>query len=191
MKFGRLIFPIPIFLSRSIPSTPFHFLPTTYVHDLHHRTFHASRTLLLATVDVEGIRIEIPEDKIDVKYSRSSGPGGQNVNKLSTKAEIRFHIPSADWIPREVKARFMAQQANKISKDGEIIITSQEQRTQARNRADCFDKLKVILEEACVEPKERNQYEGIGEIGKLRRRDEKRKRSEVKSMRRMSKSDYD
>ena len=72
--------------------------------------------------------IEIPLDKLSVAFSRSSGPGGQNVNKLSTKAEIRFHVKAADWIPSEVKDRLAYYQSNKINKDGELVITSQEHR---------------------------------------------------------------
>ena len=63
--------------------------------------------------------IYIPLDKIDFSFARSSGPGGQNVNKLNTKAEIRFNIQLADWIPNEVKQRLIQYQSNKINKDGE------------------------------------------------------------------------
>jgi peptidyl-tRNA hydrolase ICT1 len=72
--------------------------------------------------------ILIPYDKIDVKFTRSSGPGGQNVNKLSTKAEIRFNVDEADWLPDDVKKRLKMYQSNKISKEGELVLTSQEHR---------------------------------------------------------------
>jgi peptidyl-tRNA hydrolase ICT1 len=58
----------------------------------------------------------------------SVGPGGQNVNKVNTKAEIRFHVMTADWLPREVRKRLLEYQANKVNSNGELIITSQEQR---------------------------------------------------------------
>ena len=72
--------------------------------------------------------IEIPLDKIEFKACRSSGPGGQNVNKLNTKVEVRFNITEADWIPNEVKERLVQYYPTKISKDGDLIVTSQEDR---------------------------------------------------------------
>ena len=106
--------------------------------------------------------------------------------KLNTKAEIRFHVPSADWMSTEVRERLQQYQSNKMSKEGELIITSQEYRTQASNKKDCIDKLKEMIAEASVKPKDRVQYEGISEKGKAIRKDEKRKRGEVKSNRKNS-----
>ena len=135
--------------------------------------------------------VVIPLDRIDFSYARSSGPGGQNVNKLNTKAEIRFHVNSADWLPVAVRSRLQQYQSNKISKDGELIITSQEHRTQAKNKDDCLDKLKEMIAEAYVEPKDRQMWEGIGEKGKEQRREEKRKRGAVKSSRQPTRDDFD
>lgn len=72
--------------------------------------------------------IEIPLDKIDLRYSRSSGPGGQNVNKLNTKVDIRFNVASADWLPQAVRDRITIYNPSKINKEGDIIVTSQESR---------------------------------------------------------------
>ena len=72
--------------------------------------------------------IVIPEDKIEVNFCRSSGPGGQNVNKVNTKAEIRFKVSEADWMPADVRGRLTEYQSNKISKDGYLVINSQEHR---------------------------------------------------------------
>ena len=130
-------------------------------------------------------------DKVDFQFARSSGPGGQNVNKLNTKAEIRFNLTSADWIPEEVKQRLRAAQGNKISKNGEVIISSQEHRTQTKNKEDCITKLQEMLAEAYVEPKERNIWEGLGEKGKEMRVQERKKRSAVKDFRRQKNFDFD
>lgn len=127
--------------------------------------------------------VEIPLDRVEFSFARSSGPGGQNVNKLNTKAEIRFHVNSADWLPVAVRARLLQYQSNKVSKDGELIITSQEHRTQAKNKDDCISKLQEMVAEAYVEPKDRQMWEGISDKGKEQRRDEKRKRGSVKSNR--------
>lgn len=72
--------------------------------------------------------IEIPLDKIDLRYSRSSGPGGQNVNKLNTKVDIRFHVASADWLPQAVRDRIVLYNPQRINKEGDLIVTSQESR---------------------------------------------------------------
>ena len=130
-------------------------------------------------------------DKVEFQFARSSGPGGQNVNKLNTKAEIRFNLTTADWIPEEVKQRLREAQGNKISKNGEIIISSQEHRTQAKNKEDCITKLQEILAEAYVEPKERAIWEGLGEKGKEMRVQERKKRSAVKDFRRKKNFDFD
>jgi protein subunit release factor B len=97
----------------------------------------------------------IPRHKIDVSFSTSSGPGGQNVNKLSTKAEIRFKIDEADWIPESVRERLRKRQHGRINKDGEFSVVSQRFRFQDQNLKDCFDKLEEFLKEACIVPKKR------------------------------------
>jgi len=135
--------------------------------------------------------IFIPMDKLEFAFARSSGPGGQNVNKLNTKAEIRFKVDTADWLPDAVRSRLKVYQSNKISKEGDLIITSQEHRTQAKNKDDCVQKLQEMIAEAYVEPKDRNMWVGISEKGKAQRRDEKRSRGNIKSSRRANKSDYD
>lgn len=67
--------------------------------------------------------------RLEFGYSRSSGPGGQNVNKLNTKAEVRFNIPSADWLSADIRDRLQQYYPNKITKDGDLIVTSQEHRS--------------------------------------------------------------
>jgi protein subunit release factor B len=135
--------------------------------------------------------INIPLDKVDFAFARSSGPGGQNVNKLNTKAELRFEIDSASWIPREVRERLKEYQSNKINNSGELLVTSQEFRTQSRNKEDCVEKLQVMLEEAYVEPKDRKMWVGISKKTKVERRDGKRHRASIKANRgKVNKNDY-
>ena len=86
-----------------------------------------------------------PTDKIEVNYVRSSGPGGQNVNCLSTKAEIRFHLATADWIPEPVRAKLAEKLRKQISRDGYFIIKSDRTRFQHLNLADGLDKLRNII----------------------------------------------
>lgn len=135
--------------------------------------------------------VQIPLDKVDFQFARSSGPGGQNVNKLNTKAEMRFHVMSADWLAPEVRQRLVQYQANKISKDGELIVSSQEHRTQSKNKDDCIEKLKVMVAEAMLTPKQREMWVGLGEKGKAMRKQEKRKRGDIKEGRRKNFKDFD
>ncbi|NXQ32982.1 ICT1 hydrolase, partial [Alaudala cheleensis] len=92
-------------------------------------------------------------DRLTVSYSRSSGPGGQNVNKVNSKAEVRFHLASADWIPEAVRQKMALMHRNKINQAGELIVTSQESRYQMRNLAICLEKIRTMVTEAIEKPK--------------------------------------
>jgi protein subunit release factor B len=102
--------------------------------------------------------IQIPLEKLEFNFARSSGPGGQNVNKVNTKAEIRFNVQEADWLPEEVKSRLMQLQVNNMNKVGELVVSAQEHRTQKQNKELCLSKLREMVEEAYVEPKDRNMW---------------------------------
>ncbi|NXA04400.1 ICT1 hydrolase, partial [Sapayoa aenigma] len=91
--------------------------------------------------------------RLTVSYSRSSGPGGQNVNKVNSKAEVRFHLESADWIPEAVRQKMAVMHRNKINRAGELIVTSEESRYQMRNLAICLEKIRTMVTEATEKPK--------------------------------------
>ncbi|NXC13861.1 ICT1 hydrolase, partial [Corythaeola cristata] len=91
--------------------------------------------------------------RLTVSYSRSSGPGGQNVNKVNTKAEVRFHLASADWIPEAVRQKMASMHRNKINRAGELIVNSEESRYQMRNLAICLEKIRTMVTEATEKPK--------------------------------------
>ncbi|XP_058025513.1 large ribosomal subunit protein mL62 [Ahaetulla prasina] len=95
---------------------------------------------------------EIPVGRLSVSYSRSSGPGGQNVNKVNSKAEVRFHLASADWISEEVRQKMAVLQKHRINKLGELIITSEVSRYQLRNMADCLQKIRNMIAESTMSP---------------------------------------
>ncbi|NXB84544.1 ICT1 hydrolase, partial [Vidua chalybeata] len=97
--------------------------------------------------------LDIPMARLTVSYSRSSGPGGQNVNKVNSKAEVRFHLASADWIPEAVRQKMALMHRNKINRAGELIVTSEESRYQMRNLAICLEKIRTMVTEAIEKPK--------------------------------------
>ncbi|KAM6050487.1 large ribosomal subunit protein mL62 [Chlamydotis macqueenii] len=97
--------------------------------------------------------LDIPLARLTVSYSRSSGPGGQHVNKVNTKAEVRFHLASADWIPEAVRQKMALMHRNKINRAGELIVNSEESRYQMRNLAICLEKIRTMVTEATEKPK--------------------------------------
>uniref|UniRef100_A0A8D0GUZ7 Large ribosomal subunit protein mL62 n=1 Tax=Sphenodon punctatus TaxID=8508 RepID=A0A8D0GUZ7_SPHPU len=88
---------------------------------------------------------DIPLDCLNISYCRSSGPGGQNVNKVNSKAEVRFHLASADWIAEDVRQKMAEMHRNKINKSGELIVKSEVSRYQMRNLADCLQKIRDLI----------------------------------------------
>ncbi|XP_007065098.2 peptidyl-tRNA hydrolase ICT1, mitochondrial [Chelonia mydas] len=91
---------------------------------------------------------DIPVDCLSISYCRSSGPGGQNVNKVNSKAEVRFHLASADWIAEDVRQKIAVMHKNKINRSGELIINSEVSRYQMKNLADCLQKIRNMIKEA-------------------------------------------
>ncbi|XP_076366029.1 large ribosomal subunit protein mL62 isoform X2 [Tachypleus tridentatus] len=96
----------------------------------------------------------IPIDKLKISYSRSSGPGGQNVNKVNTKVEIRFHLSTADWIPESARNKMLEHYKTSITKEGYLVVNSDKTRTQTLNQADCMDKIRCMIREASRSPPE-------------------------------------
>jgi ribosome-associated protein len=125
----------------------------------------------------------IPENELSWSFARSSGPGGQNVNKVASKAVLRWDIAVNTSIPTEVKNRLAIQQKRYFTVDGGLIITSQLTRDQDRNRQDCLDKLRASLLQALVVPKARKKTRPT-RGSKRRRVEEKRRRGAVKQARR-------
>ena len=91
--------------------------------------------------------------ELSITYSGSSGPGGQNVNKTSTKVDIRFHMESATWLTSEVKAVLSEKMASDLTKDGWIVVKSDRTRSQSLNQADALEKLRGSIREALQPPK--------------------------------------
>jgi len=89
----------------------------------------------------------IPPEEFRISLVRSSGPGGQNVNKVSTKAVLRWAVVSSPSLSDDVRRRFMARYGRRITKAGDLVLASQRFRAAGRNVADCLDKLRAMLAE--------------------------------------------
>ncbi|XP_059804993.1 cerebellar degeneration-related protein 2-like isoform X1 [Hypanus sabinus] len=96
-------------------------------------------------------------DRLKVTYCRSSGPGGQNVNKVNTKAEVRFHVATAEWLSKDVRNAIIAKHQNRINRAGQLIVTSEISRYQMRNLADCLQKIQNIVTAVCEPPKQQSK----------------------------------
>ena len=128
--------------------------------------------------------ISIPEDQLQISFTRASGAGGQNVNKVNTKVEIRFHLDTATWIPHEVRQRLKSNESNRINSQGYMTITSQEYRTQLQNRKDAIKKLQDIIKTSWARPKVRKMRKGLSKKAKENRRENKKRNSKKKESRR-------
>jgi len=126
--------------------------------------------------------IAIDEGEIDERFVRSSGPGGQNVNKVSTAVELRFDV-AASSLPPDVKARLAALAGNRLIGDGVLLIDSREHRTQPANREAARARLIALLKHAAIRPKKRRATRP-GKAAKERRLSSKKHRSDIKAGRR-------
>ncbi|XP_072043011.1 large ribosomal subunit protein mL62-like [Amphiura filiformis] len=100
---------------------------------------------------------QIPVDKLTIKYSTSSGPGGQHVNKVNTKADVRFHVATAEWLPQHIREKILEKKQTKINKAGELVFSSDRTRSQITNFADCLQKIRDTVVEVTKKPKEPTQ----------------------------------
>lgn len=128
-------------------------------------------------------RIRIPLDEFEFQFSRSSGPGGQNVNKVNTKATLRWHPFESPSLPDDVRRRFAERFASKILSDGSILVSSERSRSQLTNRAACLEQLAEWLREVAIPPKRRVPTKPT-RGSKTRRLDAKRRRADTKQSRR-------
>lgn len=127
--------------------------------------------------------IAIDESEILPDFVRASGPGGQNVDKVSTAVQIRFDAANSASLPEEVRARLVRLAGKRITKEGELIIQASRFRTQEQNRADAIERLVALIRKAAERPRVRKRTKPAA-ASRQRRLEAKRRRSELKKMRR-------
>jgi len=126
--------------------------------------------------------LSIDEDEIRLDFVRSAGPGGQNVNKVSSAVQLRFDVAGSPSLPEEVRSRLFHLAGNRIAKEGVLVIEARQFRTQEQNRADALRRLVELIRRATEKPKLRKKTAPSSEA-RRRRLEAKRRRSQIKQMR--------
>ena len=128
--------------------------------------------------------IAIDEREIEESFVRASGPGGQNVNKLSTAVQLRFDVRGSPSLPGDVRARLERLAGSRLTRDGVLVIIAQRHRTQGRNRDDALARLIDMIRHAAVVPRKRRPTRPT-KASRERRIEGKKRRSGVKHLRRV------
>jgi ribosome-associated protein len=128
-------------------------------------------------------RIAIEDREVDESFVRASGPGGQNVNKLSTAVQLRFDVRGSPSLPGDVKARLERLAGTRLTRDGVLVIIAQQHRTQARNREDALDRLIDLIRRAAIAPTPRRPTKPT-KASRERRIESKKRRGGIKHLRR-------
>ena len=124
--------------------------------------------------------LALDERDLDERFIRAAGPGGQNVNKVSTAVELRFRLGGHTQMPDDVRQRLERLAGRRLTLEGEIVIRAERHRTQDRNRAEAQARLVALVEQATHRPKPRHKTR-VPKSERQRRLDHKKRRGDVKS----------
>jgi len=127
-------------------------------------------------------RISIEERELEERFVRASGPGGQNVNKLSTAVQLRFDVRHSPSLTPDIRLRLERLAGRRLTRDGVLVIMAQRHRTQERNRQDALDRLVELIQEASIAPTPRRPTRPT-RGSKERRLATKKNRSSIKNLR--------
>jgi len=133
-------------------------------------------------------RIHIPHEEFEFSFARSGGPGGQNVNKVNSKALLRWPVARSGALPEDVRGRFLAKYQRRLTGQGEVLITSQRYRDQGRNISDCLEKLREMVVAVASRPTVRRRTKPT-RAAVARRLEGKRHASSKKQSRRLPPAD--
>lgn len=127
--------------------------------------------------------VVIPGDAIDWQFARSGGPGGQHVNRTSSKAVLRFDVAGSPHLPDDVRSRILARERSRLAGTGTLVIASQVHRDQPRNVAECLDRLAEVIRGSLTPPKRRRPTR-TPRSAVAKRLDAKKRRARTKEFRR-------
>jgi ribosome-associated protein len=135
----------------------------------------------MARIQITG-SIWLNDDELEEKFVRSSGPGGQNVNKVSSAVQLRFDVARSPSLPGQVRLKILNSGDSRLTNDGELVIEASRHRTQAANREDALERLKEVIRKAAFVPRKRIATKPT--LGsKKRRLESKTKRGQIKKHR--------
>ena len=127
--------------------------------------------------------IQIPENELDFNFIRSTGPGGQNVNKVATAVQLRFDVLNSPSLSEDVRDRLIRIAKNRITEEGVLVIEAKRHRSQEQNRQEAVERLVALLRLAAEKPRERRRTR-VSRAEREKRLKEKRQHSEIKRLRR-------